>query len=324
MKDKILTLLKAEQNLFISGEEISNKLKVSRASIWKYVQKLRDEGYTIEATTNKGYRLSSSPDLLTYEEIKDNLTTKYIGNKILHFDSIDSTNNKAKALALEGEIEGTVIIAEEQSCGRGRMGRVWFSTRGKGIFMSIIARPNISPERAGIITQITAAAVGKAIENFSLKPSIKWPNDIYINDKKVCGILTEMSCEFNEIHHLIIGIGLNVNQVKEDFTEELLSTATSMKIELKQDISRRGLIADILSNFESLYDEFILYGNSKTGIAYCRENSFLLGKNVSITKKGTSINVKCLDISGDGNLIVQYSDGKIENLFSGEVTLKNE
>lgn len=321
LKEKILNLLKDSQSKFLSGQLISEKIGVSRASIWKHIKQLKQEGYIIEGVSRIGYRLISRPDLLTSKEIKGLLNTKYIGNKIFHYDSIDSTNNKAKELALLGEEEGSVIIAEDQSLGRGRIGRNWLSTKYKGIWMSIIIRPSIIPERVAILTQIAAAAVGKTLEDLGLKPRIKWPNDIYIDSRKVCGILTEMSGELSQIDNAIIGIGINVNQDIEDFTEELRIAATSLKIELKKVISRKEVTASLLFNFENLYNEFILEDNAKTSISFCRRNSFLLGKEIQLIKKGELINIKALDINEDGNLLVEYSDGKIERLLSGEVSM---
>jgi len=321
VKERILKLLKTEGSQYLSGQLISEKIDVSRASIWKHIKQLKEEGYIIEASSKIGYRLISCPDLLTAKEIKEFLNTKYIGNKIFHYDSINSTNNKAKELALLGEKEGSVIIAEDQSFGRGRMGRNWVSTKYKGIWMSIIIRPIIVPERMAILTQIAAAAVGKTLENLGLKPSIKWPNDIYINSKKVCGILTEMSGEFNQIDDVVIGIGINVNQDAEDFNEELKKAATSLKIEMNRVISRKEVTANLLFNFENLYNEFVLQDNAKTSICFCRENSLLLGKEIQLIKRGELLQVKALDINEDGNLLVEYSDGKIDKLLSGEVSM---
>ena len=204
MKAKILKLLKESGNDFLSGEKICEELGVSRAAIWKHIKLIKEEGYEIEAISRKGYRIISSPDILTFEEIKDFLSTKYIGKNIIYYDSIGSTNSIAKKLAESGEKHGTVIISEEQTMGRGRLGRSWISPKYKGIWMSIILRPNVVTENISQITLIGAAAVQKAIMKMGIKTSIKWPNDIVLNSRKVCGILTEMSGEIDHINYLVM------------------------------------------------------------------------------------------------------------------------
>src|SRR5690606_22693461 len=199
MKNKILEKLKNSGD-FISGQEISKEFHMTRAAIWKYINILREEGYNIESVPSKGYRLSSLPDLLTYEEIKEYLNTDFIGRSVYYFDSIDSTNKKAKEIAID-ESEGAVLIAEEQTQGKGRMGRSWVSPKSKGIWMSIILKPDLEPMKVPKLTLIGAAAVHKALDNMGIKTQIKWPNDILINGKKICGILTEMSGELNMVNY---------------------------------------------------------------------------------------------------------------------------
>ena len=206
--------------------------------------------YVIEAISRKGYRIISSPDILTFEEIKNYLNTECIGKNIIYFDSIGSTNSKAKELAEGGKVHGTVVISEEQTSGRGRIGRDWLSPKYKGIWMSIILRPNIITENISKITLLGAAAVQKAIMKMGVKTSIKWPNDIVINSKKVCGILTEMSGEIDHINYLVMGIGINVNLEKEDITTDLKDVATSIKIESGKPMDRKLLLANILNIFE--------------------------------------------------------------------------
>lgn len=321
MKDKILHLLKENEGDFISGQLISENLGVSRTAIWKYINSLKNDGYQIESISKKGYRLLSSPDLLTFEEISANLNTSYIGRNIMYFQTIDSTNNKAKELANISD-NGTVIISEEQTSGRGRLGRVWKAPKFKGVWMSIILKPDIDPPNVPKITQVGAAAVIKTLNDFNIKAYVKWPNDIILNNKKVCGILTEMSGELNRINYVVMGIGINVNIKKEEFSEALRDTATSLICETGNELKRKDLVTKLLNNFEVLYDEFAYKNDISTSIKICRENSILIGKDVKIIKISNEFFGKAIDLSESGELVVQYADGTIENIVSGEISVR--
>lgn len=321
LKDKIIAILKENNNNFISGQSISERLGITRAAIWKYINKLKEEGYVIESASKKGYRLISCPDLLNYTEIKDMLHTKYIGRNIIHYDSIKCTNDLAKELAAKGAEEGTVVIAEEQTSGRGRFRREWVSAKHKSIIMSIILRPDTNPSSIYQITQIAAAAVGKAVENLNIKVGIKWPNDIMVNWKKVCGILTEASGEVDRVNYVIPGIGINVNQESSDFPEEVSNKATSLRIEKNEYISRKLLLCDFFKIFEELYDEFKYNENAESSIEYCTQKSILIGKRIQVERKKEMIIAEVLEIASDGSLIVQYENGKKDKLISGEVSL---
>ena len=322
MKGKILKLLKDSGNEFVSGEKISEALGVSRAAIWKYINVIKEEGYEIEAISRKGYRIISSPDLLTFEEIKNFLDTKCIGKNIIYYDSIGSTNSKAKELAEAGEEHGTVIISEEQTSGRGRLGRSWVSPKYKGIWMSIILRPNIITKNISQITLLGAAAVQKAIMKMGISTSIKWPNDIILNSKKVCGILTEMSGEVDHINYLVMGIGINVNLQEEDVPFDLKDMATSLKLESGKYIERKLLLANVLNIFEELYSDFVQNGSIKETIEICRENSILIGKEVQLINRGKVTTAKAIDISDEGELVIEDSTGLIEYIVSGEVSVR--
>lgn len=322
MKNKILHLLKTNQNNFISGQSISRELGVTRTAIWKYINGLKEDGYEIESISKRGYRLISSPDLLSFEELSENLNTKYIGKNIMYFQTIDSTNNKAKELALNNAPNGTVVISEEQTLARGRLGRNWASPRFKGIWLSIILRPDTDPMNVPKITQIGAAAVIKSLHKLGIKGYVKWPNDIIISQKKVCGILTEMSGELNKVNYVVIGIGINVNIDILDFPEELREIATSLSIETEQYIKRKELVSNLLNNFEILYDEFEKNNSIKTSISVCRENSILIGKEVKIINRGKERIAKAIDLNDDGELIVQHNDGDVEKIISGEISVR--
>lgn len=321
MKDKILILLKENRDGFISGEKISDKFGVSRSAIWKYINTLKEEGYEIESIPRKGYRLISSPDTLTYGEVEEYLETKFIGRKIYYFDTIDSTNIKAKELAYK-EDEGTLVIAEEQTLGRGRLGRTWISPKKKGIWMSIVLKPSIDPMKVAKITQIGAAAIALALEDLGIEAFIKWPNDIVMNGKKVCGILTEMSCELNMINYVIMGVGINVNLDSEDFSGEVSKIGTSLKIQSGKVIDRKKLLGLFLNRFEELYISFVEKDNFSETLKVCREKSILIGKEVRIIKGKDEEKGKVLGINDDGELIIDYENGKIGNVLSGEVSVR--
>ncbi len=321
MKNKILAMLKENEDTFVSGQLISEILGVSRASIWKYINKLKDEGYEIESISKNGYKLISCPDLLVEQEINTYLNTKYIGRNIVYFHSIDSTNTKAKEIGRLDIIDGTVVISEEQTAGRGRVGRQWISPKYKGIWMSIILKPDMEPSNASNITLIAAAAVTKALKDFDVDVQIKWPNDIILKNKKLGGILTEMSSELNLIEYIIIGIGINVNNSEEDFSDTLEKIATSLKIETAENFNRQKLIGSILNHFETLYEEYIFESNLASTIQVCKKNSILLGKEIQLYHKGVLITATAVDISDEGLLLIQHKDGSVEKIISGEVSM---
>lgn len=306
---------------FISGEKISDEFNMTRAGIWKYINMLKEDGYNIESISRKGYRLISSPDILNYEEIEEYLDTDSMGRNIHYFDSIDSTNKKAKEMAL-GEKEGTVLVAEEQSGGKGRLGRTWISPKGKGIWMSIILKPKVDPMKVAKITLLGAAAVTKALNNLNIRSQIKWPNDILIDGKKICGILTEMNCELNMINYVVMGIGINVNLDANEIPEDLRDKATSVKISEGKEINRKELLANILNEFEELYLSFRDKDDVSYAIDICRKNSALIGKEIRVIK-GEEIKLgKALDINEEGQLVVEFENGVVENVYSGEVSVR--
>lgn len=321
MKEQILKILR-ETDDFISGEAMCEILGITRSAIWKHIKTLKEEGYEIESSTKKGYKLKSAPDTLSFAELSPYLKTKLLGNKIVYLDTVDSTNNYGKIIALEGAPDGTVIVSEEQTLGRGRLERNWVSPKHKGIWTSIILRPSLEPIMAGRLTQIAAAALHLAIKKQNIISQIKWPNDIVVNGKKVAGVLIELNCELSEIKYVVVGVGINVNLDKEDFFSELQHKATSLKIESGQSINRKQLLGDFLNYFEELYDEFIETENMPTTLQLCKDNSAVLGKEIRIINREKEENGVALDIAPDGNLVVKYNDGKIKKVFSGEVSVR--
>ena len=250
MDEEILRVFKTRSDEYISGEDLSSMLKVSRAAIWKHIEKLRKEGYRIDAVPNLGYKLVSLPDRMLSHELQWGLDTKIIGRRIFYYEKAESTNTLAYKFAQEGLEEGTVVVAEMQTKGKGRLGREWISPKGAGVYLSCILRPRILPLEVPKITLVSAVATVKAIREFSgLNASIRWPNDILVDHKKVCGILTEMKAEQDRVDFIIVGIGINVNTS----TKELPAEASSLKEELGRSLSRVELGKIILNQLERYY-----------------------------------------------------------------------
>ena len=319
MRNKIIEVILNNGEEFVSGEALSKKLGISRTAVWKHINVLRQEGYDIESVNKKGYRLISSPnDLLNPQNIYHNLKTEIIGKNIIHLESVDSTNDYLKKIGNNVQ-EGTVVISEEQTKGKGRLGRNWQSKSKEGIWMSIILKPQIIPYKAPFITLIAGAAIVKALNGLQVPVKIKWPNDIIINNKKVSGILTELSAEIERVNYVVVGIGMNVKNLY--FDKELEEKATSL---YKEDyyLSRVELVSQIIYEFEKLYKNYIENNNKEETLRICKEYSAVLNKDVYIIKDDKKELVKCIDISNDGNLIVRDSNDTIQEILSGEVSIR--
>ncbi|MEH7523703.1 biotin--[acetyl-CoA-carboxylase] ligase, partial [Bacillus sp. JJ1503] len=261
LRKKLLDAFTLNEDEYLSGQYLADLLGCSRTAVWKHIEDMRKDGFELEAVRRKGYRITRVPERITADEIRLGLLTKFIGKNIHYEESVDSTQKIAHRLANEDTPEGTVIIAEEQLLGRGRMDRRWHSPKYTGIWMSVILRPNLPPPKAPQLTLITAVAVVQAIEELTdLSPQIKWPNDILINGKKVTGILTELQADADRITSIIIGIGINVNQQKEDYPEELHTIATSLSIESGKKLQRAELVKILLSKLENLYTLYLEKG----------------------------------------------------------------
>ncbi len=319
MEEEILQLLRDHSSEFLSGEEISLRLKVSRTAVWKRVQRLRALGYEIGASTRSGYRLIRSPDLLTPSEIKPILKTKWFGKTIHHFGILDSTNAKAYQLALDGAEEGAVVISESQGKGKGRLGRQWFSPPFLNLYLSVILRPKISPHQASLITLMAAVATAEAIRKFSgLLPLIKWPNDILLRDRKVAGLLNEIHSEIDRIHFVILGIGVNLNTDENTFPKEIRAAATSLKIEMGQTISRKVFLQFFLQELERWYSIFISEGSDIILKAW-RDRAHILERRVRVTSFGETLAGTAIDVDSDGALILETEDGKRRRVVAGDV-----
>lgn len=254
MKEKILKILRETED-YISGQELCEKLGVSRTAVWKVINQLKEEGYRIEAVNNRGYCILDYPDCITEAEISSLLDTQRLGRKIYSYSEVGSTNNTAKLLAEQGACDGTLVVSEVQNSGKGRRGRGWASPAGEGIWMSFVLRPNFMPSHASMLTLVAGIAVVDGLKKAGVNASIKWPNDIVCSGKKVCGILTEMSAEMDYINYIVIGIGINV--YTEKFPDDIADVAISLYQENPKQYHRAQLISDILKAFEAYYEEFL-------------------------------------------------------------------
>lgn len=320
-KDSVLTILRNESS-YISGEKISNLLGVSRAAVNTAVKALRSEGYEILSSTNKGYYLNSVPNCLTAAELAPYLSAHRM-QSVLCADSVDSTNNRLRDMALAGAPEGQTVIADEQYRGRGRRGRKFISLKDKGIYLSMLFRPDSLPSDTAEITAWTAVAVNNAVQTVcGIRAGIKWVNDLVINRKKICGILTEMSVESESgyVQYVIIGIGLNVNESKNDFPEEIGDIATSLLIETGAEYSRAQLASEIIKELDSMRNawpkEKQRFLNS-----YINDN-IIIGREITVADSAGERQGTALSICDDFSLNVRFKDGSCENISSGEVTVR--
>jgi BirA family biotin operon repressor/biotin-[acetyl-CoA-carboxylase] ligase len=320
MKQRILQLLWDEEG-YISGSRISGKLNISRTAVWKQINVLRSEGYEIDSQTNRGYRLISIPDLLLPEAVKLELKTETFGQEIVYFDTIDSTNRKAKELASGGAAEGTVVVTEEQTGGRGRLGRSWLSPKGKGLWFSIVLRPQISPLDSPQLTLVSAVGVVKALKAYTgLDLKIKWPNDLLYGGKKVVGILTELAAEFGRVDYIVVGIGINVNTDLEDYPEELRDIVCSLKMVTGREQNRQSLLRLILQQLEQSYLVYLREGFSPIRTEWLKLSG-TLGSRVKITESAQAFQGLAEDLDEQGRLIVRLSDGSLHPVLAGEIIL---
>ena len=321
IKGKVLKILEENKGRNISGEEIAKTLNISRTSIWKAINSLRNEGYVINAVTNKGYSLATNTDFISKEGISLYLNKSCSDIEIYNYKTISSTNEIAKNLALSGAKHGTVVISEEQTAGKGRLGRSFYSPANTGIYMSIILRPNLTAMDSVLITTSASVAICNAIQKVTgIECQIKWINDIYLNNKKVGGILTEASTNFESgtIDYLILGIGINFNQPKDDFPDELKSIASSLFNNNNNNINRNMLCAEIISNILDMIPRIKNYDF----ISEYKKRSIVLNQEIIYISSGISSKGKAININCDGSLVVEHDDGSIKILNSGEVSIR--
>lgn len=319
MKAEILTILK-DTDGYVSGQELCERFGVSRTAVWKAMNQLKKEGYEIESVQNKGYHLVKTPDILSKNELVSIRKTKWVGTEICYFDVTDSTNTQAKSLGEGDAPNGTLVVAGKQESGRGRRGRSFESPAGTGIFMTLLLRPEIEPQNASMLTLVSALAVAKGIEHMvDLPVQIKWPNDIVINGKKVCGILTEMSAQMDYVNYIVIGIGINVGN--EEFPEEIKDVATSIYLESGKHVNRAMLIEKIWEEFEDYYE---LYEKTQDLSSLVKEyDSYLVnwGQKVRVLDSKEPYEGKAMGITDRGELIVDTWEAR-RLVSAGEVSVR--
>ena len=321
MRTRILELLRQRSGGYVSGEEISQQLGVSRTAVWKHIQEIKQAGYAIEAHSRRGYTLRQAPDLLLPDEIHTILDTKVLGRDIHYYPEVESTNNVAKKLAADGCREGTLIVAERQSSGRGRISRGWYSPYGKGIWMSVVLKPPFSPQEAPKCTLMAAVAINKAIREFTgVQSGIKWPNDILYNGKKLVGILTEMSAEMDAINYIVIGMGINVNINAAEFPDEIADIASSLSEATGRKVERLPLLAAILKQLEKLYTDVTAHGFEQMFDEW-RAQSVTLGQAVAVVAANNKFEGVAVNIDEDGALLVKAADG-LKRVIAGDVSIR--
>lgn len=319
VKKELLKILEKNREKDLSGQELADRLMVSRTAIWKAMKELREEGYQIEAVNNRGYRLAGETDILSEEGIRLELTNEAV-KEVAVFRTIDSTNLEVKRRALQGEKEGLVVISESQTAGRGRLGRSFYSPLGTGIYFSILLEPKLNATDAILLTTAASVAVVRAIRRVTdLEPSIKWVNDVYLGDKKVCGILTEAMTDFETatIQYIILGIGINYKEPPEGFPEEVKDIAGAL-VDGKEKIPRNRLVAAVLDEFFTIYEEL----PDRHFMEDYRRWSNVLNQDVKYLEKDIWHFAKAVGIDDDGGLIVRDKDGKEKVLKTGEITLR--
>ena len=319
-----------ESGNYVSGQQLCDTFGVSRTAVWKVINQLKEEGYQVDAVRNRGYRIADSPDVCTEEELNSLMQnrTTWAGQYIHYYQEIDSTNIRAKQMGEQGAPQGTLVVADMQTAGRGRRGRGWVSPPGSSIYMSLLLKPTFAPDKAPMLTLVMAYSVAQAL-NHCLKNDfpqnapevrIKWPNDIVLNGKKIVGILTEMSTEIDYINHVVIGVGINVNM--DSFPEEIAASATSLRIETGKMMKRAPFIVEIMRQFEDNYEQFVR----------CEDLTFLqkeydcllvnCGREVVIHEPQHTYHAVALGINEKGELIVRCDDGTVETVYAGEVSVR--
>ena len=319
-KTKILKILRNTDG-YLSGQELCEQLGISRTAVWKYMKQLKEEGYEIQSVQNKGYCLMEVPDVLGESEIKSRMETQWVGQRVYFYEEIDSTNTQAKRLAEEDAPSGTLVVSDCQEKGKGRRGRVWTSPKGEAIYMTILLRPQIRPDRASMVTLVMGLSVVQAIRNvLGLETSIKWPNDVVLNRKKLVGILTEMSAQMDYIEYLVIGTGINANMTA--FSEELKDKATSLRMEMGRPVNRAALIAESMKCFEKNYEIFEKTQDLSGLMEDYQAVLANLNQPVRVLEPGHEYSGIARGINEKGELLVEREDGTVTAVYSGEVSVR--
>ena len=334
IKTSILRMIRQSSG-YVSGQSLCEALGVSRTAVWKYVNQLKEEGYEFDAVSNKGYRIVKYPDIITREEIESMLPEGLAVTNVVYYHETDSTNTRAKQAAEDGEKSGTLFITECQTGGRGRRGRTWESPAGSGIWMSLLLRPEIKPFDASMLTIVAAMGMKDAIEEIigagdgagdedgtgqgGIHCKIKWPNDIVLGDRKICGMLTEMSAETDWINYVVIGIGVNVNTT--EFDDSIKDMASSILLQTGSSVKRSDVVVAFARHFSRYYDEFLKECNL-SGLADDYNKALInVGRDVKIVERDGSFVAKAVGIDETGSLIVE-KDGDTKRIVAGEVSVR--
>jgi len=315
----LLTLLAENATIVISGARIAKEIGVSRSTVWRWVQRLRELGVKVKGQPATGYFLEKVPDILTPNMLRQQLKGALFGKRIYHFFKTDSTNRVAMELGHAGEPEGAVVLAEEQTAGRGRQGRAWHSERAAGIYVTLLLRPKLAPAQAPLLTMMAGLSTRSAVQAVTgLAVDLKWPNDLLIGGKKAGGILTEMHAEPGQIRFVIVGIGLDVNQ--EKFPAELANLATSLRIETGKSQSRLEILVRLLREFESDYNRFLRDGAAGIVARFEEVSSYAKGKHVRVTNGVESYTGTTMGLGPEGLLRVKRDNGELVTVLAGDVT----
>ncbi len=317
MNKAIIQMLIDSCSEYISGQNISKKLGITRAAVWKRISKLKELGFEIESITKKGYKLISYPDILNKELIEIGMKSDFIGHSVEVLESVDSTNEYVKRKSKE-LTDGSIVLSLEQVKGKGRRGRSFHSEKGDGIYLSIILKPGFEPIKAPFITSIAGAALVNTFNKFNIQTKIKWPNDVIINRKKVAGILTEMSADMEFIEYIVLGVGINVSGL--EFPKEIENIATSLKLE-GYDVKKLDIIWQFIYEFERLY-KLYLKENTEDVVSILKNNSSVLGEQINVHHMNEVETAVAIDINDNGALIIKNSGGKIKELSSGEISIR--
>lgn len=318
-RETILTLFRQAPGGYVSGASLSEGLGVSRTAIWKQVEQLRQLGYAIEAVPSRGYRLCHSPDLPLAEELQSGLAVRRIGREIRFLADTDSTNRQAYLLGEGNAEEGLVVFADRQSAGKGRLGRQWVSPPGVNLYLSVLLRPPLPPHAAPQLTFLSALAVARTIETItSLQPTLKWPNDVLVDGRKVAGLLNEMSAESDRVRFVVLGIGVNLNMTADQFPSDLRAPATSLLLAGGRPVVRAVFARELLQQLDRLYGEFLNQGVSPIMTAweaYCP----MVGQSVAVDGEGPSLHGTVAGLDRDGALLLTLADGSTERILAGDV-----
>lgn len=320
MKSKILAALR-ENRRYVSGQELCERFGVTRTAIWKSINQLKEDGYSIEAVQNKGYRIVGFPDSISSVEITSLMETVWAGRELKFVETVDSTNNYARKLAENDGVHGTLVVAEKQEMGKGRRGKVWSTPKGTSVAMTLILRPELEPQKASMLTLVMGITVAKAINRMlGLDCKIKWPNDVVINGKKICGILTEMSADMDGINYLVVGAGINVNL--DILPEEIIEIATSLSLETGHPVHRAEVICQCMKTFEEYYGKFM--ETKDLSLMLDDYNDILInnGKAVKVMEPGNEYTGVSTGINELGELQVIKDTGEKVSIFAGEVSVR--